>query len=158
MKGLLLSFAVLCAFLMLVSPLVAAENISIEPISVGNIGEYENIIREFYSVAMTQYGDLLGGFIGNERMNIYIEGLDSPIYAVTENKEPKEIGAGELSDQTMNIYSDIGTLTDIGLGKVQALDAVKQGKIRFEGVGFMSILKVIFAQITLFFYSLFGGA
>ncbi len=152
----LLSLVVFCAFLIAASPAIAVDNVSMENISAGEIAEYEDIIREFYSVAMSQYGDLLGGFIGNERMNIYIEGVDSPIYAVTENNELIEIGAGELEDQTMNIRSDIGTLTDIALGKMQALDAVKEGKITFEGVGFMSVIKVFFAQIALFFATLFG--
>lgn len=147
----------LCALLAVASPTDAVEIPSLDNLSAEDIEQYETVIREFYSMAIQQYGDLLGGFIGNERMNIYIEGLDSPVYAVTENNELKDMGAGELDDHTMNVYSDIGTLAEIAMGETAPLDALKDGRIRFEGVGFMSALKMFFAQIALFFYSLFGG-
>ena len=85
--------------------------------------------------------------LANERINFYIENAG---VAGIVNKDGKmeSIQIGELPDPTMNMYTDMETLEDIIFGKLNVLDALKGGKITYEGVGFFNWVRFGFANFV----------
>jgi len=82
----------------------------------------------------------LARIFGEERMNVYVKGLE-PFSIVTRNGRVKELRPGGLDDPTMKVYTSLETVKKLGLGEITPVDAVMQGNIRYEGVGFAKSLK-----------------
>ena len=105
-----------------------------------------DLVRNIYNNnigAVPQVRDMLA----NERINFYIE--DAGVAGIV-NKDGKmeSIQIGELPDPTMNMYTDMETLQDIIFGKLNVLDALKEGKITYEGVGFFNWVRFGFANFV----------
>ncbi len=112
-------------------------------------------IKDFYNNNINSYPEVAGLF-ANERLNLYIEGY-GVIGVVTEDSEIKEISEGELADPTVNIRSDSETIEGIVGGEVSIIEAIKDGRITYEGVGFFNMLKFTFANFLFNLWLMFGG-
>lgn len=106
--------------------------------------EQLEMVRDMYNQnigSVPQVRDLLA----NERINFYIKDLGA-VAIVNKDGEMQSMEPGELSDQSMNMYTDMKTLSDIMSGELEPLDAIKQRKIWYEGVGFFNWLRFTFAK------------
>lgn len=83
----------------------------------------------------------LGKIFGNERMNVYIGG-QAPFNIVTSGGKVESLGAGEIGNPSMKVYADMGTINQLIAGELTPLDALLEGKIKYEGVGFVRSVKV----------------
>ena len=83
---------------------------------------------------------------GNEKLNIHIQD-DSKILILgieTENNRVKSFTKQELTEPTLNIYTDIETLNQILTTedpKQTLLDSISEKKITYEAVGIVNKLK-----------------
>ncbi len=101
-------------------------------------------IRNLYEEGLLAF-PTLGGFLGNERANIIIEGKNN-YHALTDEGELYELGGGAIDDPTVEIVTDVGTLEEIDQGVLSPLLAYKEGRIKIEGVGFFGGIKFWFAE------------
>jgi|SRR3989344_3149054 len=83
---------------------------------------------------------------GNQKLNIHIQD-DSKILILgieTENNRVKSFTKQELTEPTLNIYTDIETLNQILTTedpKQTLLDSISEKKITYEAVGIVNKLK-----------------
>ena len=84
---------------------------------------------------------LLGKIFGNEKMNVYVREM-APFNVVTRNGRVENLNPGETEAPTMRVYSDMGTVNQLIAGEVTPLAALMEGKIRYEGVGFVKSIKI----------------
>ena len=105
-----------------------------------------------------QIPDIFVSLFGNERMSVYVDDLTYAV--VTENNKLVSVSMGEAKDKTMNVYVSRDTLHKIVQGDLDPVDALNQGLIRYEGVGFVNSVKWtlinVVAGIVGFFANLFG--
>jgi len=97
----------------------------------------------------------IAGMFANERINIIVDG--TPMAGVV--MEDGVIISAEMSpleDPTMDMLTSKETVVAIFSGDVSFEDAILNGDITMEGVGFNAI-KMAFANLGLWFYSLFAG-
>lgn len=100
---------------------------------------------EYMDIFMKEYDNivkipLISNIFGNERINLYVDG-EIRGHLITENSTIIDSGKDELQDQTMNVYISKETLEEIREEKTTFAEALKEGKIRYEGVGFINSLK-----------------
>jgi hypothetical protein len=105
-----------------------------EPFIVGNT------LADAVNQAMVDF-PFLARIFGNERMNVFVDRLE-PFSIVTKNGKVESISTGEIRDPTLKVYSDTGAVDQLIAGELTPLEALEQGKIRYEGVGFMNKVKV----------------
>ncbi|NYZ61130.1 hypothetical protein H0O01_05545 [Candidatus Micrarchaeota archaeon] len=98
------------------------------PLAVGDVAE------EIRGVPGVSY------FFGNEKVNFYVEGFGD-YFVVFADGEVVEAGEGELPDRTMNVYTDENTLYGLYYGEITPMEALKTGRLRYEGVGFFEGFK-----------------
>ncbi len=97
----------------------------------------------------------MAGMFANERINIIVDG--TPMAGVV--MEDGVIISAEmepLEDPTMNMLTTTETILAIFEGELSFEEAILDGDITMEGVGFNAI-KMTLANIGLWFYSLFAG-
>ncbi|MCK4714302.1 MAG: hypothetical protein KAT35_01915, partial [Candidatus Aenigmarchaeota archaeon] len=115
-------------------------------------GEEAVISPEMLEMVRQMYNQNIGSvpqvrdMLGNERINFFIDGLGC-VAIVNENGEMASIESGEMSDPTMNMYTDMETMEGIVAGDVSPLDALKDGRIWYEGVGFFNWLRFSLAGL-----------
>ncbi|RLG58109.1 MAG: hypothetical protein DRN95_04895, partial [Candidatus Hydrothermarchaeota archaeon] len=97
---------------------------------------------------------IVSKLFANERINIYIEGGDD-YSIVTSNKQIERVYGGPLEDQTVNIYTNQEIIEEINSGRLSITEALDEGKIRYEGVGFYNSLKFRIANFIFDIYSRF---
>ncbi len=141
--------AILVASL-LFSPLASA----MTPL-VGGDTDVQAQVRAIFE-SDTQAVKLLSSVMANERVNVYVQG--SGTYGVvTSGGRIASMQQGALDNPTMNVYSDADTVNAIANGQLSVDAALSQGKIRYEGVGFISSLKLDLASFGFDIYSFFKG-
>lgn len=112
-------------------------------------------IKDLYNTNL-QKVPVISSLFRNERVNLYIEGNRS-ISLVTKDGEIETITEDLIEDQIVNVYTDIETIEKIIGEEITLSEALEEGAIRWEGVGFLNSLK--FGVFRLFFniYSFFSG-
>jgi putative sterol carrier protein len=98
----------------------------------------------------------VANLFANERINIYMEGFGI-VGVVTQDSGIAEISEGELADPTVNIRSDLETVEGIVKGEIKIIDALREGKITYEGVGFFNMLRFAFANFLFNLWLMFSG-
>ncbi len=93
--------------------------------------------------------------INGERINIHIQGQGN-YYIIMNGEYMAELARGELSDQTLNVYTDKQTVERIADGELSPTQALEANLITYEGVGFVSGVKFWTTQV-LFDVSSFLG-
>jgi hypothetical protein len=104
-----------------------------------------DMIRDLYNDNMgsaPQVRDLLA----NERINLVIEDVGT-FGIVNEDGEMKSLTLGELPDPTLQVSTNLDTVTDLVLGTKQAVDALRDGSIGFVGIGPWNWLRFEIARI-----------
>jgi len=93
---------------------------------------------------------LLSSFVSNERINVYV---GRNVYGLEfEGGKLKSISEGGVKNPTINMYTDEQTVYEIGYGDISVIEAIKRGKITYEGADFVSWLKIRFGG---FFFDIF---
>ena len=100
-----------------------------------NLNEIKGII------SLEGLPDYILGIFGNEKINIYIEGMPEPAFIVLSEGEIIEIGMGEYEGKTMNVYTDLSTIDDLAKDRTDFVSALEKGRITYEGVGLLNSLK-----------------
>ena len=92
------------------------------------------------------------GMFANENVTVFIDG--SPEYHVTViDHRVADIGRGPHDSATANIYTDMETVRAIHDRELEPLAAVRSGRIRYRGVGFVNSLKSRVVSFFLRFFS-----
>jgi len=125
----------------------------------------EEITEEHLQMFKTEYNENIDqipgiaiSLFGNEKMNLYVEGYENKIvYMIMNEGYITNIGFGELSEKTMNVYTDENTIRNIIDGNIDFAEALQQEKIRYEGVDIVSSIKVGIANIGITIWSWFSG-
>ena len=94
--------------------------------------------------SMPEVRDLLA----NERINLNIEGF-GVFGIVNKDGMMESIQNGGLEDPTLNIDTDVETVLAMATGLKNPKDSLKDGSIRFTGVGFWNWLRF---EVTKFFF------
>ncbi len=92
---------------------------------------------------------LLQNLFGNERINVYIEDMETLFHIITSQGRVQTAEIGELPDQTLNFYTDTETIDLVSAGEIGIMDALEEGRMKYEGVGVVNALKIGLAN-TLF--------
>jgi len=95
---------------------------------------------------------VLSDLIFNNKANVYVEGYKD-FSLVFENGKLIEINEALVSDPTVNIRTDIGTVQDIIDGKTTIVSAIQEGRAVYEPVG---ILNAITNAVSGFFFGIFS--
>lgn len=98
----------------------------------------------------------LGKIFGNERMNVYIDD-QAPFNIITSGGRVESLNHGEIENPTMRVYTDMGTIDQLIAGELMPVDALQQGKIRYEGVGFVNKIKFKLLSVVSGILTKFGG-
>ena len=143
----------LCLLACIFSTGVLAEDVNASEV----LKEFKSEIKRYLNENMEK-NSILKIMFGNEKINVYVKNEKiETFYVITKNGIVTEIGEGELSDRTMNMYTDIKTIQDIADGKINIKSAIDSGRIKYEGVGPVNSIKVGIAMFTLKIVSFFGG-
>ncbi|MEM4267096.1 MAG: SCP2 sterol-binding domain-containing protein [Candidatus Nanoarchaeia archaeon] len=115
--------------------------ISISLISAETIPkEFINEFVDEYNKNIDQAPKIFKSMFGNERINLYID--EQLFYGFrTENGKIVETFENGTEEPTMNIYVTQEALEQMAAGQLDPGEALKQGKIRYEGVGFFKKIK-----------------
>lgn len=98
----------------------------------------------------------IAGMFANERINIIIDG--NPVVGVVMHDGVIMSAETEpLDDPTMNMRTSMETVLMIFSGEKSFEGAILDGSIAMEGVGLNSV-KMMFANLGLWFYGMFSGA
>ena len=123
-------------------------------------------IGDYFGPALESY-PFLGNIVGNERMNVHLS-MSTPGHrtvgkatfsVVTRNNKVETVTYGEIPNlgPTLNIYIDQEAVEQITAGKMTLPDAMLQGKMRYEGVGFFGSVKVLVGNAILGVYNTFSA-
>ncbi|MBA2862349.1 hypothetical protein [Methanococcus maripaludis] len=126
------------------------------------ISDNSDLFSEMKEIAM-KYAENLEdipfatNIASNERINLNVEMSEEDliISIIIENGKITSFEKGTLTDATMNVYTDEGTVREIldsenPLSSAQA--ALKDGKIRMEGVGLVNSIKISIANLLMSFF------
>lgn len=138
--------------LILLSGMVLAEDIP----SVTEVfsEDFLQEIKESYNAQRGNAPQFLVNTFGNERINLYVNGI--VVYAVMVDGEMTEVGEGELDDQTMNVFASKETVEKLMREEIGIKEALDSGLIEYEGVGFGSKIKFGFVKAIYKVYSIFS--
>ena len=95
----------------------------------------------------------MGDMFANERINIYVDNQPAASIIIVDGII-EEVG-GVIEDPSMNMYLDSEIIDRMISGGLEFVEALLNGDIKYEGVGFFNAIKVFFANIGMWFYSLF---
>lgn len=112
-------------------------------------------IKDLYN-ANLQRIPFVASLFRNERINLYIGG-DMNFSFITEDGRIETIAKGQLGDPTVNIYTDVETVEELLEGEMTFTEALKEGKIGYEGVGFFNSIKYGLADFLFKIYLSFAG-
>jgi hypothetical protein len=115
------------------------------------VEEFLQEVKELYN-SNIQRVPILSSLFANERVNLNME-EGWTISFVTVDGRISEISPGPMEDYTVNIYSDIETIENIAEGETTFPEALGEGRIRYETVGFFNSLQF---GIATFLLSIFG--
>jgi putative sterol carrier protein len=88
---------------------------------------------------------VVSDFLANERISVHLK--EGEYYITTKDGGITEFGEGPGTDPTVNVWSDEQTLRQIADGNLIFEDAVSSGRVRFEGVGFVSFIKFAVSEL-----------
>ncbi len=133
--------------------------INLDEMSGEDITEEELILfKTKYNENIDQVPGIAISIFGNERMTLYVKEYENnPIYISMNNGYITDIGFGEMSEKTMNVYTDEETIKKIGKNEMSFAEALQYGKVRYEGVGIINGIKVGIANIGITIWSWFAG-
>lgn len=97
----------------------------------------ENMLKEIqaqYNQQRQNAPEFLTNLFSNEKINVYMNGYTA--HLITVNGEMIDVGTGELEDQTMDIHVSKETVQKIMEGELDMKEALDQGLITYQGVGF----------------------
>lgn len=97
------------------------------------------------------------GIIGNEKINIYIEGIEKPLYVALSDGKIVDAGLGARDEATMRIDTDMETVGEVVEGKKSFQDALMDGTVTYGGVGFFNWLKFAIINFFMSIYNFFTG-
>ncbi len=102
--------------------------------------EFINEFVDEYNKNIDQAPKTFKNMFGNERINMYI---DDQLFYGFRTKDGKIVETFEngTEEPTMNIYVTQEALEEMATGQLEPGEALKQGKIRYEGVGFFKKIK-----------------
>ena len=124
-------------------------------------GEAKPILQQQIQKANTYVHEVpqfIRDIFGNERINVYITDVSGKVInlgAITENTRIKEIKGKLIENPSLNVFGDETTIKGIlnSENRIQEFqDALREGKIRYEGIGFLSSIKF---GIISFFQSIY---
>ncbi|MBW2981876.1 hypothetical protein KY343_03280 [Candidatus Woesearchaeota archaeon] len=92
----------------------------------------------------------------NQKINLYIEGAEE-YSMITSDLGIEQAEQGFLEDPTMNVFSDVETFEDISIGDLGFMEALDQGRVTYEGVGFVNSIKYGALNLIYSIYSFFAG-
>ncbi|NOZ77379.1 MAG: hypothetical protein GXO65_06940 [Euryarchaeota archaeon] len=108
-------------------------------------------VEELYN-SRIQGMPVLSSLFANERVNLNLdEGWT--VSFVTVDGRISDISPGPIEDYTVSIYSDMATVEEIVTGETSFPEALDDGRIRYETVGFFNSLQF---GIATFLLSVFG--
>ncbi len=83
---------------------------------------------------------LVKKFFGNERINIRIDDFGDYNIELKDGKV-ESIGEGKNEKPTLEISTDFETVKNLTDGNIDLFEAINNGKMKYEGVGFFSSIK-----------------
>jgi len=101
----------------------------------------------------TELPGAVGSLFGEENINIYIQqnsGSEFVIGLVTKDKKVASLAEGAVADPSLNVYTSEQTITEIQQAQDPGkalLQAVKDKKITYKGVGFGNKVKFAFTSL-----------
>jgi hypothetical protein len=99
---------------------------------------------------------IISGVFANQRINLHIEGAEN-YSVITTDSGIENAEEGFLEDPTLNVFTDVGTIEEIFNEEIGIMEALNQGKIRYEGVSFLNSVKFKSLNIIYDIYSFFAG-
>lgn len=96
-------------------------------------------IQKSYNEQKSDAPEFLLNLFGNERMNIYID--DITLHIIMVDGKMTEIDTKGLDDRTMDIHLSQETVKQILNQEIELKQALDQGLIKYQGVGFGSKIK-----------------
>ena len=139
--------ALVCILTISMFTLVSATS----PISETELNEFKDV----YNKHADQASNIIISIFGNENAVLYVDNYD-PVFFKMKNGYIIDIGFGELPDKTMNVYTDEETIKEMTQGKTTFHRALREGKIRYEGVDLISSIKAGVANLFIGISSWFG--
>ncbi len=101
--------------------------------------EYGNETKKAIETIMAEE-PVIKKLFGNERVNIRIENFGD--YKIELNDGfLKSIGEGKNEKPTLEISTDFETVKNLTENKLDPFEALKNGKITYKGIGFLSSIK-----------------
>lgn len=97
---------------------------------------------------------IISGLFADERINFYLDGEE--YHAITAEGELVEADAGAIEDPTVEVFSDTETVELILDGELGLEEALEDGRIRVEGVGFANSVKFGFVNVVYNIFSFFS--
>ena len=114
---------------------VAAFAVEVEITGNKITNEHLQMFKTEYNKNIDKIPSIAVSLFGNEKMNLYVKGYENkPVYLIMNEGYMTNIGFRELSDKTMNVYTDENTIRSIIEGNLDFASALQKGKIRYEGV------------------------
>jgi len=97
---------------------------------------------------------LMSKLFADERIDVYIEDISSEPYAhvITADGRIVNIEQGPVNEPSINIYTNTETVEMLMTGEISFEQALDEGSIRYEGVGFFNGIRI---GVMDFFYNLF---
>lgn len=98
---------------------------------------------------------VLSSLFANERINVNLE--DDEYCLVSCDGAITDVGVGTLEDPTVEVFSDMETIERIVSGDLGLEEALEEGDIRYEGVGFLNSVKFGVFDTIFDIYSFFSS-
>jgi hypothetical protein len=98
---------------------------------------------------------IISSLFANERINVNLE--DAEYSLVTCDGAIIDVGAGTREEPTVEVFSDMETIERIVTGDLGVEEALEEGDIRYEGVGFLTSVKFGVVDTIYDIYSLFSS-
>jgi hypothetical protein len=125
-----------------------------ESIFHGKNGENETVSKINRLLEEVGAMPFISRMVANERINF---NLGQEVYhAITVDGEVDEAGEGEVSNPSVRVFTDTGTLNAIINGEITVEGAYRDGKIKIKGVGFFNSLKLGVVNSLFGLYSFFS--
>lgn len=163
-------FLFLSVFALEPLPNAVVESVSLEEVLnqlFFDDGSLKPEFEKYYALANKEVSSIpsfLLDLFGNEKMNVYVSlesGKEVVVGVTTKDSKLSEVVYRKYSNPTMNVYLSERILKDILVSSdpaKEAVKAVKTGKIRYEGVGFIPSIKTFFLNLFQNIYFFFSGA
>ncbi len=145
--------------LLLALPVMAQQNDTNDDVLNSITQDDLELIKSTYNENIDQVPSTIKTLIGNEKINLILEGTEFAAYFVTSDGLIEEVGLDRLDDPTINLVVDEFAQNEIFNGNVESgddfLNLYEDGHITIDPVGFWSNIKIQAVKTVLFFRSLF---